>query len=1012
MWFRTSLLPIRLSRLSDRPARRPRPGAPPPVLENLETRIVPAVLFEPNPLRTAYYAGGLVIPNARVEMIFWGPNWNAGDQLVADTMNAAAEVVGGAYTSRLAQYGIGQPTLDPVPRFLPDPVPQPGYFVADLANLLANDFANPNGVLPKPATNNQLYYYVVPQVGSNLPEGYGAVHYFGTYLGTPFHFGSGANPTVLPNNVASRLDWLSVGFSHELVESVSDPEVTGWYVDRLPIAANELCDNNAQFYTYRVNGILVASYFSQIDHAFVVPDGNSQALVLSNYVTRILSVAGDQLPNPNDDIRLDLDATNGVLVTLNNQVFDFDATVFLFGGRTINGIITIPGGGTNTATVAASNVPIHVNFLLGTGDTLNVGAPDVDRRLDKIRAPLWAVGHADDVNLIFNDQDNPAANTTYTLDRQRMVRTAQGAQPVFFHYRRVRSLTLNTGAQNKTVNIKATEPRTPTTVNLNAGNVTLNVGDPTRRRRTVSSIRGPLTVNSQAAVVDATVNDQDDTRNGRVYTLTAGRLTRTGGFVFNFDTLRTLTVNTGSGNDTVRVASAQAGTTIRGGGGNNTVSIQGLISTAQVTLVNIQVVRVDGGGTFNVVNDLTVRDVVVNNGSLNVQNGTLTATGMFTQPGGTTTVSPGADLTVAGGVAIQGGTLTGSGTVTGNVTNAGMIAGWLTVVGNVVNNGLVSPGDGGNLGVLTVGGNYTQTAAGALGIKVAGGNSDHLLVGGVVTLDGGLFVIPVGPPTADSYDIVANLGPAAINGIFAGLPEDAPVVVAGETYHITYMGGAGRDVVLHMAMKEPTVFVYNVPGFNPPLVPPVACGIIAGAITNWNQVGGPNLPVTFVYRLDPDDTTADMNAFTTAFCGFGVPPFPVGIGRVGGQAVADTVAATPGAIGYVSQNIARGDGLPFQPVPKIEGEPPGAGDRARGISLTVAAALAPGGVALDGSPQAEGTSPPPSFLVPGDHRLDRFFASARPDDASRASPRAQVSPLDEDIDWALEAVGLDDALLT
>ncbi len=627
------------------------------------------------------------------------------------------------------------------------------------------------------------------------------------------------------------------------------------------------------------------------------------------------------------------------------------------------------------------------------------------------------------VDATVNDQDNARNGQVYTLTATQLTRTGG----VVFNFDTLRTLTVNTGTGNNTVNIQATSATT-TTINAGPGvntvtvvrtaagtrtNIalprgTLNLGNP--GNGTADNIQGPVMFALPLNQVNLVVNEQANPNND-TYTLTNGSLMRARNNIgATFNAVLSLTLNLGTGNNTVQVPSAPAVTTIRGGGGNNTVVIQGVISTAQVTLINIQVVQVDGGGTFNVVNNLTVRDVVVNNGNLNVQNGTLIATGMFTQPGGTTTVSLGADLTAAAGVAIQGGTLTGLGTVTGNVTNAGMISGWLTIVGNVINNGLVSPGGGGGLGVLTVGGAYTQTAAGTLAAKVAGGDSDHLQVGGVVTLGGGLFVIPIAPPAADAYDIVVNLGPAAINGIFAGLPEGAPVMVAGETYNITYMGGTGRDVVLHMAMKEPTVFVYNVPGFNPPLGPPVACGIIAGAITNWNQVGGPNLPIIFVYRLDPDDTTADMNAFTMAFCGFAVPPFPVGIGRVGGQAVADTVAATPGAIGYVSLSIAQGDGLLFQPIPKIM-EPPGAGDHAHRNSVAVAAVLSPVGEAFGGNAQTEGTLPPPSTWSLRNHRLDGVFVSAWPEAARRTLPHEQAGLVDDCMDYALSAIVLDDALL-
>ena len=1121
MWSRKSLVPIRLRRSRG----RPRAYQVPPRIEPLEDRTAPAVLFQPSPYHASDYLGP-VIQQVHVDLILWGDAWANSLNLAARLQVAVDSIASGPYLTDLAQYRNIGPGFLQRTDFIPDPR-LPGRFgVADVVNVL--QVAIVNGLVPDPRTDPQRLYLVVPPPGSHFVIG-GGLGEAGGYHSfavnpldgvTRYYYGLEANPR-------GDLDFLTSLYSHELVEAVSDPEAAdparrGFQLD--PGGGDkELCDGDAEKYSYRIDNFQyrVEPYWSNRAGAYIVPTGDVQDITVGYVVSRgvvysnILTVKGDQKADLNDQITVDLTAHGGVNVTLNNEVFQFNR-------REIRGIIVLPGRGTNTVTIAKTNVPVHVNFTQGAGDTWNIGAPG-NGRLDNIRAPIWGVGNPGDVDVVLNDQGNMNAGDTYTLDRQRFSRTRLAG---YFHYKDVHSLTLNTGPQNKTVVIKATEPNTPTTVNLNAGNVTLAVGDPSRRH--VNGLRGPLTVHSQAAVVDATVYDQRTSLNGQVYTLTATRLTRTGGFTFNFDTLRTLTVNTGSGNDTVnvqatsaattnvnagqgvntvtvagtaagtttnvglprgtlnlgnpgngtldslagrvnftlptnqvnlvfneqgnpnndvytltngsltrvrnnigfifnavlsltlnlgtgnntvQVPSAQPGTTIRGGGGNNTVKIQGLISTAQVTLVNIQMVQVDGGGTFNVVNDLTVRDVIVNNGSLNVQNGTLAATGMFTQPGGTTTVSLGADLSVAGGATIQGGTLTGLGTVTGNVTNAGQVSGWLTIAGNLTNNGLVSPGDGGDLGGLTVGGNYMQTAAGALAIKVAGGNADQLRVGAVVMLNGGLLVNPIAPPTADSYDILMNLGPNAINGIFAGLPEGAPVMVAGQTYNITYMGGTGHDVVLHMAMTEPTVFVYNVPGFVPVLVPPVACGIISGAVTNWNQVGGPNLPVTFVYRLDPDNTTADMNAFTTMFCGFPVPPFPVGVARVGGQAVADMVAATPGAIGYVSQGIAQGHGLPFQPVPRIT-EPPDAADHARGKSLAPDASFTLGAEGFSGNAQGGSVVTRQTTFAGGDYGLDQFFETARTDDTSPSLPRAPGNSVSEGIDWALNMVGQDGALLS
>src|SRR5205823_14901955 len=103
----------------------------------------------------------------------------------------------------------------------------------------------------------------------------------------------------------------------------------------------------------------------------------------------------------------------------------------------------------------------------------------------------------------------------------------------------------------------------------------------------------------------------------------------------------------------------------------------------------------------------------------------------YTQTAGATVLS-GGTLAVGGGVQIQGGNLNGTGTVIGPVVNAAQVQ-----PGDTAN----SPADG----VLTVQGDYTQTAAGALNVqiegKAAGAQYDQLNVTGTASLDGALHVL-------------------------------------------------------------------------------------------------------------------------------------------------------------------------------------------------------------------------------------------------------------------------------
>ena len=145
-------------------------------------------------------------------------------------------------------------------------------------------------------------------------------------------------------------------------------------------------------------------------------------------------------------------------------------------------------------------------------------------------------------------------------------------------------------------------------------------------------------------------------------------------------------------------------------------------------------------------------------------------------------------------MAVQGGTLGGTGTVAGDLTNAAVVA----------------PGVG--LGVLTVTGNYTQTAAGTLAIETGGpgaGQTDRLAVGGAVTLDGALTVGSVNgyfAAVGDTLTVLDPTDPATIGGTFAGLDEGDTLDSDGPTtFAVSYAGGSGNDVTLTAINRAPTL---------------------------------------------------------------------------------------------------------------------------------------------------------------------------------------------------------------
>jgi hypothetical protein len=139
---------------------------------------------------------------------------------------------------------------------------------------------------------------------------------------------------------------------------------------------------------------------------------------------------------------------------------------------------------------------------------------------------------------------------------------------------------------------------------------------------------------------------------------------------------------------------------------------------------------------------LTTFGAFSNAGTVNIESGAALTTGSFayTQSAGITTVD--GTLTAAN-VLLNGGILNGSGTIIGNLTNAAVVI----------------PGD--PTGTLSIQGNYTQTAAGALDINLFGpGAYGSLAVSGTATLAGSLniFVAPGYTPALGASFSILSFG--------------------------------------------------------------------------------------------------------------------------------------------------------------------------------------------------------------------------------------------------------------
>jgi hypothetical protein len=212
--------------------------------------------------------GGVIIPNVHLMLIFWGASWDAttANPTMGAVTDAVINILTGPYMNSLSQYrGIGSGPLQAAVLVSEavgsSPATPPNNFTnTDIQTLLTNLIQA--GRLPDPSTNAQLLYIVMLPPGATQPGLLGEHTYF-TYNGRNLHYGWVAN--------GGSLDSVTWVFSHELVESVTDPEGTaitgtgcnqgGW------CEIGDVCTAN----TVRVNGVLVQRYWSQFDQQCVVP---------------------------------------------------------------------------------------------------------------------------------------------------------------------------------------------------------------------------------------------------------------------------------------------------------------------------------------------------------------------------------------------------------------------------------------------------------------------------------------------------------------------------------------------------------------------------------------------------------------------------------------------------------------------------------------------------------------------------------------------------------------------
>jgi hypothetical protein len=213
-----------------------------------------------------YDGGGLVLHHARVQLVYWGASWNNNGPLRAQIDSAVRTILSGNYVAALSEYrsNIESGTLAGSQIHAPAGDP-PNNFTDNDVQRVIRDMID-GGLLPPPVDNQHLYLMVTPPDVS--VDGILGEHWFFLYAGN-----DGVPRKVHYGWVTGRrIDDYSCTMAHELVESITDPEMDGITFASCPgvdgtCEIGDVCD---QCYALP-DGTVVQDWYSKQQHRCIRP---------------------------------------------------------------------------------------------------------------------------------------------------------------------------------------------------------------------------------------------------------------------------------------------------------------------------------------------------------------------------------------------------------------------------------------------------------------------------------------------------------------------------------------------------------------------------------------------------------------------------------------------------------------------------------------------------------------------------------------------------------------------
>ena len=174
----------------------PQKSRRPLLVEHLEARTVPTIIWGAAGNRIVADLGGPVITHADVDLVFWGSGWNNAQTLMNNVSDSVGKIMNSSYLSGLSQYrGIGNGQILQTELIISSDPPS-SFTDAEIQSMLSANIRS--GVLPSPSSDSQIVYMVITQPGSSA-QNIGGEHGSAVVNGTRYHYGWSINNGNLDN---------------------------------------------------------------------------------------------------------------------------------------------------------------------------------------------------------------------------------------------------------------------------------------------------------------------------------------------------------------------------------------------------------------------------------------------------------------------------------------------------------------------------------------------------------------------------------------------------------------------------------------------------------------------------------------------------------------------------------------------------------------------------------------------------------------------------------------------